>query len=146
IPLDANSIIIQEDPNYTNGFCDVNGVITNTTTTGYTGYGYCIVYIAAGNGVDWSISVPSDSTYTFKWRYSLTSGTRTPRLLVNDSEVVSSISFPATGAYSNWSYVSEPVDLLTGTNNIRLESTGNGIPYIDFIIISGDNPSPASCP
>jgi hypothetical protein len=146
IPLGAGSIVIQEDTNYTNGFCGVDGTIYNTPYTGYTGTGYCKTPLAVGNGIDWSISVPSDSTYTFKWRYSLASGSRTPRLLVNDLEVAASISFPATNDWSIWDTVSQEVSLTAGTNNIRLESTGSGLAAIDYIMITGDSPAPTSCP
>jgi hypothetical protein len=146
IPLGAGSIIIQEDTNVAPGFCGVDGGIY-TTYAGYTGPGFCRTPLAVGNGIDWSISVPSDGTYTFVWRYSLLSGNRTARLLINSSEVAASISFPATGAWTNWSQVSQPVSLLTGTNNIRLESiTASGLAAIDYIMVTGDSPAPTSCP
>ncbi|OHB55781.1 MAG: hypothetical protein A2173_05810 [Planctomycetes bacterium RBG_13_44_8b] len=147
IPLGAGSIVIQEDPdpNYTNGFCGGDGTIY-TTYAGYTGDGYYRTALVAGKGINWSISALSSGTYTFKWRYAFASGDRPARLLINDSEVVSHIDFPATGTWTNWLTVSQEVSLTAGVNNIRLESTGGGLAHIDYIMITGDSPEPASCP
>jgi hypothetical protein len=144
---DVNASIIIQEKTY--GFCGGDGAIYKTYA-GYTGSGFYRVPTAVGNGINWSISVPSSGTYTFKWRYSnndTSPSERPARLLVNDSEVVSSISFPLTGAWTTWDIVSQEVSLTAGVNNIRLESiTARGLAYIDYIMITGDSPSPASCP
>ena len=143
IPLDPGNIIIQEN---TTGFCSVDGVIASVFT-GYTGSGYADTTNHIGRGINWSISVPSSGTYTFRWRYSLVAGDRTAKLLVNSSEVVPSISFPATGDGSIWSQVSVDVSLTTGTKDIRLEATtNNGLSNIDYMMVTGDDPQAASCP
>ena len=146
IPPGADSIIIQE---YDIGFCSVQGTISNTYA-GYTGSGYCKASVASpnGKGIDWKISVPSSGTYTFGWRYALDSGDdRTCKLKVNNVTVVPSISFPATGAWTNWNEVSVDVSLTEGANNIRLEATtDNGFANIDYLKVIGDDPQPANCP
>ncbi|OHB55780.1 MAG: hypothetical protein A2173_05805, partial [Planctomycetes bacterium RBG_13_44_8b] len=142
IPL-STSVIIQENES---GFCGTDGTIY-TTYEGYTGTGYCRIPLAIGKGINWSISVPSDGTYTFKWRYAFLSGSRPGRLLINDSEVVPNIDFPATGTWTNWQRVSQEVSLTAGVNNIRLESTTTGgLANIDYVMVTGDSPEPASCP
>ena len=144
IPLGAGSIIIQEN---TTGFCGVDGVI-DTLFIGYTGSGYANTLVGIGSGVDWRISVSSSGTYTFRWRYSHVADDRTAKLLVNSSEVVPSISFPATGDGSIWSDgVSVDVSLTAGTKDIRLESTNSeGLANIDYLMVTGENSQPASCP
>jgi hypothetical protein len=144
IPLAPGNIIIQENEA---GFCSVDGIVSKAGV-GYTGFGFCYVN-AIGKGINWSISVTSTGTYTLKWRYALASGDRPAKLLINSSEVIPSISFPGTGGWTTWSTgVSVDVSLSSGTNNnIRLESTtASGLAYIDYIMITGDNPVPASCP
>ena len=148
MPLAAGSITIQED---TTGFCmhiPDEGVI-NTAFPGYTGSGYADTLTGIGRGINWSISVPSSGTYTFRWRYALGAGDRTAKLLVNSSEVIiPSISFPATGGGSIWSdAVSVDVSLTAGTKDIRLESTNSsGLANIDYMMVTGIDPQPASCP
>jgi pectate lyase len=144
IPLDANSIIIQENRT---GFCDVNGVIDKTFTN-YTGTGYAKTNMSVGSGINWRVNVPSSGTYTLKWRHSHGAGTRNAKLLINSVEAAS-ISFPATGGGSIWSHLSVNVSLTAGINNIRLKSApGNysGLPLIDYMMVTGDNPQPESCP
>jgi pectate lyase len=145
IPLDTNSIIIQEN---TTGFCDVNGVI-DSYYAGYSGSGYARTLMSVGSGINWRISVPSGGTYTLRWRHAHGAGDRTAKLLINNAEVISSVSFPATGDGSIWSYVSVDVSLTAGINNIRLESTidnNSGLSLIDYMMVTGDSPQPASCP
>jgi hypothetical protein len=144
IPLDPGNIIIQEN---TTGFCDVNGVI-DSQYANYTGSGYAKTSMSVGSGINWRVNVPSSGTYTLKWRHSHGAGTRNAKLLINSVEV-STISFPATGGGSIWSYLSIDVSLTAGINNIRLKSApGNysGLPLIDYMMVTGDNPQPASCP
>jgi hypothetical protein len=137
------SVIIQES---TYGFCSVDGV-TETKNGGYTGVkGYANTDNASGKGINWKINIPSDGTYTLKWRYANLSGDRTAKLLVNGSEVLSSISFPSTGAWITWSYVSVDVSLTAGIKDIRLErTTSNGLANIDYLQTAGNNPQAANC-
>jgi hypothetical protein len=143
IPLAPGNIIIQEN---TTGFCSYDGIIASAFT-GYTGSGYVKTMEDIGYGINWKISVPSSGTYTLRWRHSHGTGDRTARLLVGGSEVVPSISFPGTGDGSIWSQVSVDVSLTAGTKTIRLESTNDmGLSNIDYMMVTGDNPQPASCP
>jgi pectate lyase len=144
IPLDPGNIIIQEN---TTGFCDVNGVV-DSIYANYSGSGYAKTFMSVGSGINWRINVPSTGTYTLKWRHSHGTGIRNAKLLINSVEV-SSISFPATGDGSIWNYLSVDVSLTSGINNIRLKSaTGNysGLPLIDYMMVTGDDPQPESCP
>ena len=143
IPLGAGNIIIQES---TTGFCDVNGIIEHEWA-GYTGAGYANTTNALGNGINWKISVPSDGTYSFVWRYSVLTGNRTAKLIVNGTTVDPNISFPASGA--NTTYIlTTPVDanLTAGTNTIRLEATtADGLGNIDYMRVTGVTPQAVSC-
>jgi hypothetical protein len=143
ISLAPGNIIIQEN---IAGFCSVDGIISRGDI-GYTGFGFCYVN-AIGKGINWSISVPSAGTYTLTWRYTLNSGDRPAKLFVNSLEIIPSISFPGTGGWTTWSTgVSVDVSLSADISNIRLESTtAGGLAYIDYIMITGDNPLPAICP
>ncbi len=141
---DDTSITLQENAV---GFCGLDGGVETEEHSGYTGYGYANTDNNSGAGVDWRINISSVDTYTFNWRYANASSDRPARLLVNDSEEISSISFPGTGAWENWSEVSVSVTLPTGIQDIRLEATGSeGLPNIDYLRIIGTAPQAVSCP
>jgi hypothetical protein len=139
----GSSITLQENAT---GFCSVNGKV-ESEWAGFTGAGYANTDNAAGNGINYKISIPSDGNYTFVWRYALEAGNRTAKLLVNSSEVVPSISFPASGA--NTTYIlTTPIDvnLTAGIKDIRLEAIdSNGLANIDYLKVTGTNPAAASC-
>ena len=141
--IDGNSITLQE---HATGFCNVDGSIDNDNA-GYTGYGFANTGNAAGNGIDWRINIASASSYTFKWRYANGSSDRPARMLINGSEEIPSISFPGTGAWTNWSEVSVVVALTAGIKDIRLEATGSsGLANIDYLMVTSPYPQAASCP
>lgn len=144
IPIDANTIILQENEA---GFCDVNGTVDNDNA-GYTGDGFSNTDNAVGNGIDWSIEMLSAGTCTFTWRYANGgSADRPGRLLVNNSEVVSNISYPVTGGWTTWTTTSAEVTLTTGVKEIRLEATdADGLANIDYMQATGSNLRAASCP
>jgi GH35 family endo-1,4-beta-xylanase len=141
---EVSRLVIQES---TTGFCSVDGSV-KSTNSGYTGAGYADTTNASGKGVNWRISVPSNGTYTLAWRYANPSGDKTGRLLVNDVEVISSISFPSTGDWTIWTLVSVDCYLTAGTNNIRLEATSSGgLANIDYLMVTSGSASiiPLSC-
>jgi hypothetical protein len=140
----SSNVTIQEN---TVGFCHVDGIIDNKWA-GYTGTGFCDTTNATGTGINWSVDILAGGTYTLTWRYAHgKTDDRSARLLVNGSEVVSSITFPPTGAFTTWSTVSVDIDLTAGVKSIRLEGiTSNSLANIDYINIAGVNLMPASCP
>jgi len=137
------SITIQEN---TIGFCSVDGDI-ESEHSGYTGSGYANTENALGSSIDWRIIAPYNDTYTFTWRFANGSSNRLAKLLINGLEEVSSISFPSTGAWTNWSEVSVDVSLTAGVKNIRLQATGSsGLANIDYLMVTGPEPQVTSCP
>jgi hypothetical protein len=143
LPGSVANIVLQENAT---GFCGVDGPV-ESEWAGFTGAGYANTDNALGNGVNWKISVPSDSNYTFVWRYSVLTGDRTAKLIVNGTTVEPNISFPASGA--NTTYIlTTPIDvsLTAGINTLRLEATTvDGLGNIDYMEVSGNNPAIVSC-
>lgn len=138
------SVNIQENTNLL-GFCEVDGNIEDDYS-GYTGPGYANTTDASGAGIRWCVNILADDTYTLAWRFANASSNRPARLLINDLEEVSSISFPSTGGWTIWSEVSVDVSLTTGIKNIRLEATGgSGLANIDYITVTGSYPEIATC-
>jgi hypothetical protein len=143
---EASRLVIQES---TTGFCSVDGNI-KTDNPGYTGAGYADTSNGSVMGVNWRISVPSSGTYTFTWRFDNgTTSNRKANLMINGSTVVSNISFPGTGVWSDWRVVSVNVSLTADTEtNIRLEATtSGGLANIDYMTVGGScSLTPVSCP
>jgi len=125
----------------------VDGAI-KTDNPGYTGIGYADTSNGSGYGVNWRINVTSSGTYTLLWRFDNgTSSNRTAQLMINGSTVVSNISFPGTGVWSNWRFASVNVALTAGTTDIRLEATtSGGLANIDYMTVGGScSLTPVSC-
>jgi pectate lyase len=143
VPDSNTNIILQENAT---GFCGVDGPV-ESEWAGFTGAGYANTDNALGNGIDWKINVPSDGNYTFVWRYALASGDRAGKLIVNGNTVVSSISFPASGAVTTYIETSPTdVNLTAGIKDIRLEATtADGLGNIDYMKVTGTDPAAASC-
>jgi uncharacterized repeat protein (TIGR02543 family) len=130
------------------GYCSANGSRQNTYTGADGGY-YVNLSNSSGQGITWAASAGAAGTYNIRWRYSNagTQSATTARVLVNGVEVVSSVAFPKTSTWSTWTTTANiPVTLVAGANKIRLETTvSSEFAMIDWIEISGTNPTEASC-
>ncbi len=127
------------------GYCYVDGFIEDEHA-GFTGTGYANTDNATGKGIVWKVNIPVDDLYQFTWRFANGSSARSARLLINGIEIVSSLDFPATGAWTTWSEVSVDVVPETGILEIRLEATSSGgLANVDFMQITGENPQPLNC-
>jgi len=138
----GSSSTIQEN---TTGFCSVEGTV-DSDNTGYTGSGFANATNAVGAGITWRVTTTSGA-YTLRWRYANGGGSDRPsRLLVNGTQVVSSISFPATTNWTTWTEVTANITLTAGTHTLRLEATtANGPANIDNVTVSGPSVQPVAC-
>jgi pectate lyase len=145
LPETACTVVLQENAT---GYCGINGKVdVSGEHSGYTGIGYLDTTNAVGNGIDWSVNVPSAGSYTFLWRFANGSTDRPARLLVNGIEIAASIPFPTTGAWENWTTATVDISLPAGNAAIRLEATtSGGCANIDYFKVSGDRPEAAVCP
>jgi pectate disaccharide-lyase len=130
------------------GYCSANGSRQNTYTGADGGY-YINLSNSSGQGITWAVSAGAAGTYNIRWRYANagSQSATTARVLVNGVQVVSSASFPKTATWSTWTTTAWiPVTLVAGANKIRLETTVSAeFANIDWIEISGTNPTEASC-
>lgn len=140
----VNTLTIQENET---GFCSVDGTV-DSDHSGYTGTGFANTNNATGNGVTWSVNVPSAQSCQVVWRYSNGGSTaRTARIMVNGSVAVSSVSMSSTGNWDTWNETSQQsLSLPAGTSLIRLEATNSsGLPNIDYMKITGTSLTSVSC-
>jgi uncharacterized repeat protein (TIGR02543 family) len=130
------------------GYCSANGSRQNTYSGADGGY-YINLSNSSGQGITWAVNAGAAGTYNLKWRYSNagTQSATTARVLVNGVQVIASVAFPKTATWSTWTTTaSVPVTLVAGANKIRLETTvSSEFAMIDWIEITGNNPTEASC-
>jgi hypothetical protein len=130
------------------GYCSANGSRQNTYTGADGGY-YINLSNSSGQGITWAVSAGAAGTYNIRWRYANagSQSATTARVLVNGVQVNASVAFPKTTTWSTWTTTAWiPVTLVAGANKIRLETTvASEFANIDWIEISGTNPTEASC-
>ncbi|MCS3796497.1 carbohydrate-binding protein [Niastella sp. OAS944] len=139
----GTGLTIQENAT---GFCSLNGTV-DSDNAGYTGTGFSNVTNAVGSGITWRINVTTAGAYTLAWRYANGGGSNRPaKLIINGTEVVSTIDFNATTDWTTWVEVSLSRSLTAGQNTIRLESTSaSGLANIDYFKVNGSGLTAVSC-
>lgn len=111
--------------------------IVDNTYPGYTGTGYVDFQAASDAAVQWnSIFIGSTGTKNVKIRYALQTGTRYLDVYVNGTKVISDAAFEATGSWATWGEKSIQVPMSSGTNTLRLATTGTEGPNIDNINVT----------
>lgn len=108
------------------------GAVVASTQPGYNGTGYADFIHASGNYVEWTASNPAAATRTLTFRYATAGTTRTLSLSVNGTVVDTGLTFNATTG-SNWAIKTTSVALPSGTVTIRLTSTGQNGPNVDYL-------------
>ncbi|GMK37578.1 beta-xylosidase [Paenibacillus sp. CCS19] len=111
--------------------------IVETLNTGYIGNGYVNFNAATDASVQWNnIYCAITGTKNVKFRYALASGTRNLDVYVNGTKVVSNAAFTATGGWTTWAEKTIQVPMNSGTNTLRVATTGTEGPNIDSINVS----------
>lgn len=128
-----NTIVLQaEDATY-------NGK-TDTKHTGYTGSGFVDTENEVGAYIEFEFSIKDagETDITVFYAHGKTDD-RSASVTLNDSMIVSSLAFPATGAFTTWSSVQFKAGLRRGTNLLRLTALASeGLVNIDKIEIAGE--------
>jgi hypothetical protein len=99
-----------------------------TETTADAGGGANVGWIAAGDWMTYSVTIPQTGTYSAKFRVSGWTATGTFALQNAANTTLTNVTVPngGTGAYQVWSTVSgnNTFQLTAGTQNIRIYATG----------------------
>lgn len=129
----SQRIILQaENAQYSSGAVE-------TEHAGYTGTGYVNTTNASGVWIEFEFSVKEAGNDTLFFVYALSSGDRTASVSVNGQVVVSSLSFPSTGAWTTWKTVTTIVPLIAGTNVVRLTAlTSGGLANLDRMEVGAE--------
>lgn len=128
-PTEPSPVLILDEAAAT---VEGNHVIA-TNHAGWTGEGF-IDYVGEGQ-VNWSIIVPIESTYNIHIHYSLASGNRPLKLLVNGEERAV-VDFPGTGSFAYWKTSLATVTLPAGSHTLSLATNGLSGPNIDKLELS----------
>ena len=123
---------------------------TENINSGFTGSGYVNTDNFAGEWVQWSFDVVSETNAHCVFRYASASGTRSMDLIVNGNNITS-LTFPSTGSWTTWLTEEAIFGLIAGSNTIRLAAiTDDGAPNMDKLDITiGSSivtPTPSSSP
>lgn len=100
----------------------LSGPVIKNNLSGYSGSSYVDYPNSKGSDVfiEWNVNVAYTGDYSLEFFYSLHRGNRPLELKVNGAVQNSSLSFPATGGWSNWGSSAELVTLNAGNNTVRL--------------------------
>jgi len=138
---------LEDEASPTAGYCSADGSRQNSYTGASNGY-YINLSNSSGKGINWRVSTPAAGTYTLTWRYANagSSSATTARVLVNGVVAQASVTFPKTSSWNTWTNAVATVSLAAGANTIRLETTvASEFANIDWLEVSGNNPTAASC-
>jgi hypothetical protein len=115
----------------------LNGAVTAASQSGFTGAGFADFLNPSGDNVNWTVNAQNAGRYDLKFRYALQTSNRPLEIQVNGQVVNAALSFPATGNWVSWQYVTLPSQqLLAGTNTIGLTATGSSGPNIDHLLMT----------
>ena len=109
--------------------------------TGYTGSGFVNYNNVAGSYVEWTVNVSNAGPYQVSFRYANGSPANRPcAIRVNGTVVNSSLSFSATGAWTNYeTTASIAVNLNAGQNTVRGTAIGtSGGANVDHLQVTAD--------
>jgi hypothetical protein len=124
----------------------LSGAVVARNQAGYSGTGFADYVNATGDYVEWSVSAPSAGAQMLKFRYANGGSTDRPlELKVNGVVVNSSLSFPPTGGWTTWVFVSSSATFNSGNNTVRLTTVGSSGPNVDLLRAfssSGAPPAP----
>ncbi|WP_307214125.1 carbohydrate-binding protein [Paenibacillus tundrae] len=111
--------------------------VVETIYPGYMGSGYVNFNALTNSAIQWNnINNATSGTKNVKFRYALESGTRNLDVYVNGNKVISNTPFSATGSWSTWGEKTIQVPMNSGTNTIRVVTTGTEGPNIDNITVT----------
>ncbi len=115
----------------------LNGVGLEATHAGYEGFGYVAGWGSQGQSVVMRWNVPYAGDWRFTYHYSAGAGAAVRELSIDGKVVNSSLGFPATGAWDNWSSVHGEHALAAGPLEIKIgyPAGSSGFLNLDEVIV-----------
>ncbi len=120
----------------------MSGASVKWSSGGFTGTGYADFSVVTGGYVEWTVFVAQAGEHQLRFRYGNGSNKDRPLALrINNQVVQASLSFPPTGAWTNWSNVNVSHSFQAGMNTIRLTTIGSDGGNIDHLQILSSTPA-----
>jgi endoglucanase len=94
----------------------------STETTADLGDGINVGYIDDGDWMDYNVNVPSDGTYTFKFRVAASYGEGQIQIKNTSGIVIGQTDVPITGGWQNWTTIFATANLTAGSQVIRVHA------------------------
>ncbi len=116
------------------------GATVGNGYAGYHGTGFLDYQNASNDYIEWTAAATTAGVYTIGFRYALSAGNRPLKLTINGVDVVASLSFPATGAFTTWATINTVQNLIAGNNKIRLTAIGSSGGNFDEMTYSLNGP------
>jgi alpha-L-fucosidase len=114
--------------------CTINQGVVESNHAGFTGTGFVNGDNVAGSGIECAITGPATSIAI---RFANGTTADRPMTVAVDGTVLTTLTFPATGAWTTWTTVNVPVTLGAGAHTVRLTSTtAGGGPNLDEVVLS----------
>lgn len=113
----------------------LNGSVTTSKYPGFTGTGF-VNYLNPNNDyIEWSYDNSHAGPAQLVFRYTNGKAPDRPLKLEVNGVVISNLSFPTTGTWTNWSTSDITVNLKAGVNTIRLTAIGYSGANMDNLVI-----------
>ncbi|ANN19698.1 alpha-galactosidase [Amycolatopsis orientalis] len=115
------------------------GGTIDTNHAGYSGTGFVNGANAVGSHVEWKVDAAGGPVRVSFGYANGSTASRPVDLSVNGTVVATGVLFPGTGAWTNWSTVTQALTLTAGTNTIRLTATSaDGPANLDYLdVVTG---------
>ncbi len=91
-----------------------------STNAGFTGSGYRCCWNSNGQYVTFSVDIETPGAVQLLFHYAAAAGNASREIFVNGIPVNPNLSFPNTGAWTNWSFVSLNANLQQGINSVTV--------------------------
>jgi len=142
----GSTIRIEDDATSSTGLCSYDG--SRVSNSGAAN-GYVInLTNSSAKGITWRVNAAAAGSYTLVWRYknSGSSAATSAKLLVNGATISSALAFPKTSSSTTFTTSTATVTLVSGGNNIRIETTvSSEFADIDWMEITGNSPTAGVC-
>lgn len=111
--------------------------VVESNHAGYSGTGFVNYDNVTGSHVEYTVSAAQAGPHQLVFRYANGTTTDRPLSVTVDGASATTVSFPATGAWTTWRDVTTTVTLKAGTNKVRATATtANGGPNADRLTVS----------
>ncbi len=127
IPANINAVIYEAEA------ATLSGAQVGDANSGASGGEYAEFVNAVDDYVEWTVDAEAAGQHNLILRYALSEGANRPLALMVNGQVIDNIDFLNTGEWTDWLLTNVAVDLVSGTNTIRLTATGDSGPNIDYL-------------